>query len=53
MYGHLSGFAVEVGDQVFAGDIIGYVGQSGTTTGQTSTLSPEGRRPRQSEGLLP
>jgi len=22
-----------VGDQVFAGDIIGYVGQSGTTTG--------------------
>lgn len=33
IYGHLSGFAVEVGDQVFAGDIIGYVGQSGTTTG--------------------
>ncbi|MGE5579786.1 MAG: peptidoglycan DD-metalloendopeptidase family protein [Bacillota bacterium] len=32
-YGHLSGFVASEGDRVYAGDIIGYVGQSGTATG--------------------
>ncbi len=32
-YGHLSGFAVTVGQTVQRGDIIGYVGQSGRSTG--------------------
>ena len=32
-YGHLSRFAVSVGDQVRKGDLIGYVGNSGRSTG--------------------
>jgi murein DD-endopeptidase MepM/ murein hydrolase activator NlpD len=32
-YGHLSGFAVTVGQQVHRGDILGYVGLSGRSTG--------------------
>ena len=32
-YGHLSRFAVSVGDQVLKGDLIGYVGNSGRSTG--------------------
>jgi murein DD-endopeptidase MepM/ murein hydrolase activator NlpD len=32
-YGHLSGFAVTVGQQVHRGDIIGYIGLSGRSTG--------------------
>lgn len=32
-YGHLSEFAVEVGERVMRGDIIGYVGSTGRTTG--------------------
>jgi murein DD-endopeptidase MepM/ murein hydrolase activator NlpD len=32
-YGHLSGFAVETGQQVRRGDIIGYVGSTGRATG--------------------
>ncbi|HTR65663.1 MAG TPA: M23 family metallopeptidase [Terriglobales bacterium] len=32
-YGHLSGFAVTAGQEVHRGDIIGYVGQSGRSTG--------------------
>lgn len=32
-YGHLSGFAVTIGQQVHRGDIIGYVGLSGRSTG--------------------
>ncbi len=32
-YGHLSGFAVTVGQQVHRGDTIGYVGMSGRSTG--------------------
>ena len=32
-YGHLSGYEVVQGQRVSAGQIIGYVGQSGTTTG--------------------
>lgn len=32
-YGHLSGFAVTVGQQVHRGDVIGYVGASGRSTG--------------------
>lgn len=33
VYAHLSKFAVELGDRVEKGDIIGYVGTSGRTTG--------------------
>ena len=33
LYGHLSGFAVTVGEQVRRGQIIGYVGSSGRSTG--------------------
>jgi len=32
-YGHLSGFAVTVGQRVQRGDLIGYVGESGRSTG--------------------
>ncbi len=32
-YGHLSGFAVSVGQRVHRGDVIGYVGLSGRSTG--------------------
>ncbi len=32
-YGHLSGFAVKVGDMVKRGDVVGYVGTTGRTTG--------------------
>jgi murein DD-endopeptidase MepM/ murein hydrolase activator NlpD len=32
-YGHLSGFAVEAGDTVKRGDVIGYVGSTGRSTG--------------------
>jgi len=32
-YGHLSGFAVTVGQHVQRGDLIGYVGESGRSTG--------------------
>ncbi|HWZ44172.1 MAG TPA: peptidoglycan DD-metalloendopeptidase family protein [Candidatus Saccharimonadales bacterium] len=33
LYGHLSGFAVTAGQHVHRGDTLGYVGQSGHTTG--------------------
>ncbi|HYL92325.1 MAG TPA: peptidoglycan DD-metalloendopeptidase family protein [Alphaproteobacteria bacterium] len=33
LYGHLSGFAVTSGQAVHRGDVIGYVGQSGRSTG--------------------
>jgi murein DD-endopeptidase MepM/ murein hydrolase activator NlpD len=33
VYGHLSGFAVTDGEQVKRGEIIGYVGTSGRSTG--------------------
>ena len=33
LYGHLSGFAVTAGQQVREGQVIGYVGMSGRTTG--------------------
>ena len=32
-YGHLSGFAVTAGQRVHRGDVIGYVGESGRSTG--------------------
>ena len=32
-YGHLSGFAVTAGQRVQRGDVIGYVGESGRSTG--------------------
>ena len=32
-YGHLSGFAVTLGERVHRGDVIGYVGDSGRSTG--------------------
>jgi murein DD-endopeptidase MepM/ murein hydrolase activator NlpD len=32
-YGHLSGYTVKVGDQVTRGQVIGYVGATGRTTG--------------------
>lgn len=33
LYAHLSGFAVTIGQQVRCGQVIGYVGVSGRTTG--------------------
>jgi murein DD-endopeptidase MepM/ murein hydrolase activator NlpD len=33
LYGHLSGFAVSSGQQVHRGEVLGYVGQSGRSTG--------------------
>lgn len=33
LYGHLSGYNVTVGEQVVKGEVIGYVGHSGRTTG--------------------
>ena len=33
MYAHLSGFSVKIGEQVKRGQVIGYVGNSGTSTG--------------------
>ncbi len=33
LYGHLSGFAVSAGEEVHRGDTLGYVGQSGRSTG--------------------
>ena len=33
LYGHLSGFAVTPGQKVQRGDVLGYVGQSGRSTG--------------------
>jgi murein DD-endopeptidase MepM/ murein hydrolase activator NlpD len=33
LYGHLSGFAVTAGQHVHRGDTLGYVGQSGRSTG--------------------
>jgi murein DD-endopeptidase MepM/ murein hydrolase activator NlpD len=33
LYGHMNGFNVKVGDQVKRGSVIGYVGNSGTSTG--------------------
>jgi murein DD-endopeptidase MepM/ murein hydrolase activator NlpD len=33
IYGHMSGFAVVAGQQVVRGEVIGYVGHSGRTTG--------------------
>jgi murein DD-endopeptidase MepM/ murein hydrolase activator NlpD len=33
LYGHLSGYNVTVGEQVVKGQVIGYVGHSGRTTG--------------------
>lgn len=33
MYAHLSGFKVKIGEQVRRGQVIGYVGNSGTSTG--------------------
>jgi murein DD-endopeptidase MepM/ murein hydrolase activator NlpD len=33
VYGHMSGFAVIAGQEVFRGQVIGYVGHSGRTTG--------------------
>ena len=32
-YGHLSGYAVTTGQRVNRGDVIGYVGESGRSTG--------------------
>ena len=32
-YGHLSEFAVQIGDQIQKGDVIGYVGSTGRSTG--------------------
>ena len=54
-YGHLSRFDVQVGDQVRKGDIIGYVGSSGRSTGphlhyevrlNDRTLNPRNYLPR-------
>ncbi|MBL7969589.1 MAG: peptidoglycan DD-metalloendopeptidase family protein [Prolixibacteraceae bacterium] len=33
LYAHLSGFSVKIGEQVKRGQVIGYVGNSGTSTG--------------------
>jgi murein DD-endopeptidase MepM/ murein hydrolase activator NlpD len=33
LYGHMSGFAVSAGQTVVRGEVIGYVGHSGRTTG--------------------
>jgi murein DD-endopeptidase MepM/ murein hydrolase activator NlpD len=33
LYAHLAGFATTVGDHVLRGDLIGFVGRSGRTTG--------------------
>ncbi len=32
-YTHLSGYAVEVGDEVERGEVVGYVGNTGYSTG--------------------
>jgi murein DD-endopeptidase MepM/ murein hydrolase activator NlpD len=33
VYGHMSGFAITVGDEVRRGQVIGYIGMSGRSTG--------------------
>ena len=33
LYGHMSGFAVTAGESVSRGQVIGYIGHSGRTTG--------------------
>jgi len=52
-YGHLSGFAVRVGQEVQRGDTIGYVGNTGRSSAPTSTTRSSIRARKSTHQLHP